>query len=71
VFLEVLDEGIRPGIDPAHVSVVTPLHEKRRSAVLAEDLDDLAVPHPVADGVAANHETVSRLGAKTERCLAS
>jgi hypothetical protein len=66
MLLELLYDGIRSGIDPAHMAVVGPAHEEGSSAV-SPDLEDFAVACSRADGVAPNDETVSRSSVKTER----
>ena len=61
--LEVLDVNVGAGIDAALVAVFPP-HDVRRRAIVAEDLDDLAVRGFVADPVARDEEPVARRGLK-------
>jgi hypothetical protein len=62
--LGAIDEGVGPRIHPAHVAVVAPTNEVRRPAVLAEDLEDLAVSLRLPDVMAPDHEPVAASSAK-------
>jgi hypothetical protein len=57
--LEVLDVGVRAGIEAAHVPVVLPSNDVRRRAVGAEHLKDLAVALGFAGVVGADDDSVA------------
>ena len=58
--LEVLDVCVGPRENLGRMAVL-PAHSIRRSAILAEDVNDLAVAVRLSEVVAANDEPIARI----------
>jgi hypothetical protein len=64
---EVLDDRVAPGKEDTLVAGVLPADAERRTAALAEDLEDLGVPLRLAHVVSTDDQAVTRCRSREGR----